>query len=333
MMSLKNPSALAVCICAALLTQACKDSGTPAPTPGVGGSYLHVSVPDFYFGTRDVGTQATQQIEIANRGGDVYPIRNLTVTGANADEFTTDFYDEIVLNPTEAIKLNVTFTPITTGRKEAELDVDFDTIKQVSEAANQNEQHFYRAVELEKKQEYKQSLVAYDSYMDGGPVTSNKRKAAIKAPVIKESQLYGDGPDFELYLLAMDARENGQYDEAMIDVNLIQMLHPDSYIADDAVYLRGYIELMDKKDFNAAKETMKQLRQNYPESSYYDTALYSEAMAHEELGNRQLARSIYEDLRYKHTGVEALGISFSKDNIVSRMWFDRASAAIEALDS
>jgi len=139
MFNYKNILTASCTLSVALLIQACA-SGSNAPTPGVGGSYLHVSVPDFYFGTRNIGTSATQVIEIANRGGDVYPINSVKVTGNNADEFSTDFYDQIVLNPSEVIKLNITFNPVTSGKKNAELDIDFDTIKQVSDEVNRNEQ-------------------------------------------------------------------------------------------------------------------------------------------------------------------------------------------------
>lgn len=319
---------------ALIVLQACGGGSSPsAPTPGVGGSYLHVSVPDFYFGTREVGTTAVQQIEIANRGGDSYPIKKITVTGDHADEFTTDFYDKIELGPAEAMKLNITFEPLTDGRKSAALDIDFDTIKLVTEKQNQHEQEYYRAVDLEKSQEYGKSLQAYDDYIRGEPATKNKYKAAIKAPVLKEAALYGEGPDFDMYLNAMNARNAGEYDKALAELDAFEVLHTESYLADDAAYMRAYIELMDKKDYAAAEKSMKALRNDYPDSNYYDTALYSEGLAHQEMGNRQIARNIFEDLKYRHTGAEAFGIALAKDNILSRMWFERAENALDALGS
>lgn len=334
-MNILKKSILATSIVAAFTLQACSSgSSTPAAaTPGVGGSYLHVSVPDFYFGTRDVGTEATQTIEIVNRGGDVYPIKTIKVTGDNSDEFTTDFYDEIVLQPAEAINLNIRFEPVTDGRKSAALDIDFDTIVQVTDADNVHEQNYYRAKDLEKAGDYDQSLAAYDEYIHGKPVTQNKQRAAIKAPVLKEASLYGEGEDFDLYLNAMNARNSGELDRAVAELDALELIHSESYLADDAAYMRAYIELIDKKDYAAAEQSMKQLRIDYPDSNYYDTALYSEGLAHQEMGNRQLARNIFEDLKYRHTGLEAFGIELAKDNILSRMWFDRAEQAIEALDS
>jgi len=335
-MKLFNRHALAAAVISVIALQACSsggESGPAAPTPGVGGSYLHVSVPDFYFGTRDIGTSATQTIEIANRGGDVYPIKQIRVTGDHADEFSTDFYNEIVLNPAEAINLHVTFEPISDGRKSAALDIDFDTVVQVTDEQNQHEQSYYRAKDLELAGDYNRSLAEYGDYMQGKPVTKNKYRAAIKAPVLKEAALYGDGEDFNLYLSAMNARDAGELDRAVADLQVIEILHADSYLADDAAYLRAYIDLMDNKDYAAAEKSMKKLRTDYPDSNYYDTALYSEGMAHQEMGNRQLARSIFEDLKYRHTGVQVLGVELAKDNLLSRMWFERAEQAISALDS
>lgn len=309
------------------------ESGPAAPTPGVGGSYLHVSVPDFYFGTREVGTQASQMINIANRGADAYPINSVRVTGDNADEFTTDFYNKIVLNPAEAIDLNVNFAPVTEGRKYAELDIDFDTIVQAPASKSRHEQKYYQARELEQAGEYQQSLATYDDYIRGKPVTKNKVQAAIKAPVLKEASVYGEGDDFDLYLQAMNSRESGDYERAFADLDTIEILHGNSYLADDAAYLRAYINLIDKKDYRAAEKSMKKLRSDYPDTNYYDTALYAEGMAHQEMGNRQIARNIFEDLKYRHTGVDVLGVQLPKDNLISRMWFDRADQALMALDS
>ena len=325
----------AVAFITSAVLQACgggSGDSDSAPTPGVGGSYLHVSVPDFYFGTRDVGTRASQTIQISNRGGDIYPINTIKVTGDHADEFTTDFYDEIELKPAEAINLTISFEPVTDGRKSAALDIDFETIKQVTEAQNQHEQTYYRAKELEDEMDFEQSQAAYSDYIQGEPATKNKYKAAIKLPVLKEASLYGDGDDFDLYLSAMNAREAGAMDQALADLDAMSILHADSYLADDAAYLRAYIQLIDKKDYSAAESSMKQLRSDFPDSNYYDTALYSEGLAHQEMGNRQLARNIFADLKYRHTGVEVLGVSLAKDNLISRMWFERADQALAELD-
>jgi len=312
------------------------DASTPvtkALAPGPNGSYLFVSAPDFYFGTRDVGTSATQQIELANRGGDIYPINSVIVTGEHAEEFVVDLRDPVTLNPAEKISLGVTFAPIDQGRKFAELDIDFDTIVQVDAATNANEQNYYRARDLEDQGDYRASFEAYDEYVDNRPVTVNKRRAAIKLPVIREASVYGSDADFELYLDAMNAREAGELERATAALDTLLLLYGDSYLADDALYLKGYIDLMDRADHASSLQSFQALRSRYPDTTYYDTALYGEALAQQGLGNHVLARSIYLDLRLRHTGVDTLGITLPKDDLLSRLWFERASDGLASLDA
>lgn len=326
---------VAACL-ATLLLQACDSGGggsAGTPQTGVNGTYLHVSLPEFYFGTKDVGTIATQSIEIANRGADVYPLKSLTIDGDNAEEFAADIIDDVVLNPAEAITVGISFKPITDGRKFANFVVDYDTIQMVDESVNVNEQSYYRAKDLEDAGNYQGARKIYSDYIEGDPVTINKRRAAIKLPVLKESEVYGDGEDFNLYLSALDSREAGELEEASTTIDVMQTLYADSYLADDALYLKGYIQLMDEKNYKEALRTMQALRKTYPDSTYYDTALYSEAIAQQEIGNDAVAREILLDLRYRHTGVDVLGVTMAKDNLVSRLWFDRANAALESFGS
>jgi len=307
------------------------DSGsTKASGPGPNGSYLFVSAPKYYFGTTNVGTTRTQTIEVANRGGDIYPINTLHVIGDNRDEFVSNFYGPVTLQPAQSIRIDITFQPVSDGRKFANLDIDFDTISQVSNAANQNEQIFYAARDLEHQQKYRAATRQYSDYIKGEPVVElNKRQAAIKLPVIKESATYGEGTDFRGYLAAMNARESGDLNSALTEIDQVLITEPDSFVADDALYLRGYIQLMDQKEYESAQSTMRQLRQDYPNTTYYDTALYSEALALQALGRTETATEILLDLRHKHTSVDVLGITLPKDNLLSRVWFDRSTQALE----
>lgn len=318
---------------ACVFLQACEEESGGGSSVGVNGTYLHVSAPDFYFGTKDVGTNTTQQIQISNRGADEYPLKSVGIIGDNADDFAADAINDIVLKPAQAISVGITFQPITDGRKLANFVVDYDTIQLVPESVNINEQNYYDGKDLENAGDYASAKKLYSDYIDGDPVTTNKRRAAIKLPVIQESEVYGDGQDFDLYLSAMDLRDSGQFEAASTELEVISNLYGDGYLGDDAMYLKGYIQLMDEKNYTAALATMQQLRKDYPDSTYYDTALYSEAIAEQELGNLSVAREILLDLRYRHTGMDTLGITLAKDNIVSRLWFDRANTALEALES
>lgn len=326
-----KPRSLMLLSCVAAMLQACGGGGDSGPTPGVNGSYLHISTSDFYFGTRDVGTEASQAIQIANRGADLYPLKSISIQGDNAEEFSTDILDDVVLKPAEAITVNITFQPITDGRKFANFVVDYETVQQVAEAVNINEQKYYQGKNKEHSGNYKEAQQLYSDYLDGNPVTVNKRRAAIKLPVIEESKVYGDGQDFDLYLSALDLRESGQLEAANNELEVITNLYSDGFLGDDALYLQGYIQLMDLKNYEAALRTMQKLRSQYPDSTYYDTALYSEAIAQQEIGNNLVAREILLDLRYRHTGAQALGIAMPKDNLTSRLWFDRANDALDTL--
>lgn len=325
----------------ALMLQGCSSGGTSGKNglTGENGTYLFISAPEFYFGTNDVGTTATQNIQIANRGADIYTLSSLAIEASDqgskddVEQYTTDIIEDIVLNPAEAITVGITFQPINEGRKFAELVVDYETDQQVAESVNINEQNFYKAKDLEDSGDYQAASQSYSDYIDGQPVTINKRKAAIKLPVLSESEIYGDGEDFDLYLSAMDLRESGDLVSASIQLDVVHTLYSDGYLADDALYLKGYIQLMDEKNYAGALRTMQQLRNQHPDSTYYDTALYSEAIAEQELGNLAIAREILLDLRYRHTGVDTLGITMAKDNLVSRLWFSRANDALERIGS
>ena len=252
---------------------------------------------------------ATVNVELVNRGADIYPINTVEIVGDNAEEFITDLRDPITLNPAEKVTIGVTFAPIDEGRKFASLDIDFDTIVQVDEGTNVNEQNFYRARDLERSRDYQGARDAYDTYVDNDPVTVNKQRAAIKLPVIDEGERYGSGDDFALYLEAMNARDGGDPEVAAAKLDTLLFLHPESYIADDALYLKAYAALMDEGDHAAALRSFQQLRRDYPDTTYYDTALYGEALAQQGLGNDTIARSIFLDLRLRHTGVDAFGVT------------------------
>jgi len=316
------------------LLQACSsgDSGPSAVDPGITGSYLFVSTTDYYFGTQDVGGTRSHEFELVNQGGDIYPIKSMHMEGANPEEFSTDLFHNLVLNPSEGVKLKINFSPLTQGTKNAVLNVDFDTITQVTAAQNEHEQVFYKAKDLEKKQQYTKAGDTYREYVQGDAVTVNKTRAAVKVPVLQEAAVYGDGDDFALYLDAINARDSSDTLKAIEKIDTLLTLHKDSYIADDALYLKGYIQLMDQNRYAQAQETMMDLRKAYPDTTYYDTALYSEALAFEKLGNKDSARLILEDLKYRHTGIDALGVTLAKDNVLSRVWFERASNALEHLE-
>ena len=287
---------------------------------------------EIYYGTQNVGVEARYSLRVANRGADIYPLRNISVVGANADEFRTDIVDEIILQPAEFVNIGVSFQPVTEGEKDAEFLVDFDTIQMVDESVNINEQAFYQANELLDDGDFVTARSTFENYLSNDPVTSNKRRAAIRVPVINEAQSY-DANKEELgsYLDALRLRDEREYGQAIEQIDTLTTLEPESYLSDDAIYLKAYIQLIDLDQPQDALISINELHERYPDTSYYDTSLYSEAIAQIELDNIDDARRILLNLRQRHTGIDALGIQLPKDNLMSRMWFDRASELLATI--
>jgi hypothetical protein len=81
------------------------------------------------FGTVVTGNSATETVTLANAGesGDAaITVSGVSVTGADANEFSTDFSDSTTLAPGESLNVGVTFTPSDAQAKSATLDVTHD---------------------------------------------------------------------------------------------------------------------------------------------------------------------------------------------------------------
>ena len=338
---------LAALVCAACSGGGSDDSSTTTTTTadvrGVNGTYLFVthngqefgndSAEYLYYATRDVGSSDSMTLRIANQGADIYPLTKISLVGNNADEFSTLVFDEITLQPAEFINVDVAFEPITEGEKSASLNIAYDTIVMVDESVNINEQAYYKANELESEGQFRSASIAYQDYLANDPVTSNKTRAAIRLPIINEASTYAEDDELDLYLQAMRERDDKEYAQSLITLNTFATLYPDSYLADDALYLQGYIQLNDLQDPDAALLAMQSLRDTYPDTTYYDTSLYADALAQIDAGNRQDAEQILVALKDRHTGIDIFGIQTPKDNLMSRLWFKRSTQALETLQT
>lgn len=326
---------LLACAIGALTLGACSGGGGSKPSvpksANADGHYLFVSVPDYYFGTQPVGGTRTEELEIQNRGADRYPLEAVIIRGDDADDFRLPIYDEIVLEPSQAIRVPITFAPLDDGRKMARMDVDYEVITVAGDDASALEASYYQANDLALDGELAASGQLYQDYLDSEPVTANRQRAATRVPIVQEAEQYGDGEDSKRYLEALEARDKDNPALALLSLDALMLTDPDSYLADDAQYLKGYIALMDLDDPATALREFQTLIERFPDSTYYDTALYGEAIAQERLGNDRVAAELYTQLRKRHTGVEALGVRLPKDDLVSRLWFGRADAALEAL--
>ena len=130
---------------------------------------------------------------------------------------------------------------------------------------------------------------------------------------------------------ALNQRDEGASRAAIASLDSLMAQYPDSYLADDALYLKGYIALIDNKDYEAALEHMQRLQANYPDSTYLDTAIYSEALALEETGEWDLAADKYNELLERHRSGTwaALSLNLARDNFTSRLWFERANQGLD----
>ena len=321
----------------ALLIQGCAagdSAGSSKDNDGT--SYLTISHDKLYFGTRDVGVETQQNIILTNQSADVYPINALSLTGEAAKEFAVNYDGGITLNPGDQFELAVSFFPESEGPKLSQLQIDHGIVVKASNAENKQEQQYYKAKSLEHARQYDASLKEYRSYIDSDPVVANnKRRASVKVPVLTEAERQSDTAEVRLYTTALNYRDRNNSDAALQTLDRLLDDESAAYLADDALYLKGYIYLVDEKNFEEAYNTMLALRFQYPDSSYYDTALYVEAIAQKEMGDTKLAESLFEELRARHTGLslDVFNLEWPKDNYLSRLWFDRSEKALAELNA
>lgn len=172
------------------------------------------------------------------------------------------------------------------------------------------------------------------SRLDGLSVTS-RGSLNIRISVLDEAIRLGYDPAITLLLTALSYRDNKEFELAIDQLNTILEQYPSSYLRDDAQYLIGYIALMDQFDFAVAHEVMRKLAQNFPDSRYLDTALYSEAIALEQLGDSLGAQQRFTELRGRHSQLSFDFVNFRlpKSNMLSRYWFDRADKRLAILEA
>jgi len=292
---------------------------------------LRVSLSDYRFGVQNVGSVTSQQFTVSNVGVDTYPINDISVDGNHAQDFVAEVPEAVTLEPGDEIEINVAFSPLGEGQRTASLNIDYDTI--VGFGSNRVESLFYDARNFEAAGDYVNATATYREYLNAGATTANKARATIKLPLLEEAGVYGTGSDFGLYLEALDKRDEGDTQASLQLIDALLRQHDDSYLVDDATYLRAYIQLADHGDYQLAYENFQQLIDEHPDSSYLDTALYSQGLAQYELGNVEKAEEIFISLKDRHTGVR-LGLfelQWPSDNFISRLWFAKAEDQIEKI--
>jgi len=156
----------------------------------------------------------------------------------------------------------------------------------------------------------------------------------LRQQLLSQPTITADAGHRLLLFDAMNARERGDLSSAIRKINEVINSGHESVFSDDAQNLLAYISLVDRLDYPSAQRQYQRLRKNYPQSSYYDAALFGEALAAEKNGAYEDARTLQQALMEKHTGVSVgfLNIAYPKDNLLSRLWFNRAKAKLTSLE-
>ena len=194
---------------------------------------------------------------------------------------------------------------------------------------------YQQAFSYEQAGRYSQALDSYKAYLAKVKSTdANYERIKYKLPVLNESKNRPASEDTALYLNALDARADGDSDDALLALNSLIESYPRSYLLDDSLYLRGYIYTMDRFEFDKAQRTLAELRRRVPDSAYIDASLYIDAIVLEQQGKTAQAKQQFEELRNKHASfnIELLGFSLPRNTYQSRLWFDRADQRIKALE-
>ena len=190
------------------------------------------------------------------------------------------------------------------------------------------------ARDYEQAGDYQQALEQYRQYLRVNPTFERHNAITIRLSVLNELVNQGEDPAAGLFLEALSAHESGDDTTATWLLGSIDLDYPNSYLHDDALYFTAYIALLEKIDFENAHQVLRRLQVLYPESRYIDTAMYSEGIALEQLGNTQGARAVFAALKKRHTGLSIpwTDHGFSKGNMLSRYWFERTEKRLAILD-
>lgn len=194
---------------------------------------------------------------------------------------------------------------------------------------------YQQARSLETERHFPAAANAYRQYLKGRTSDMEKTHAMIKAVVLEEGNRQGIDENFELFLESVNQRENGDWAGALQSLDRIIEDSSDSYLTDDALYLRGYILLVDQQDNRAADAQMAELIEQYPSSSYYNTALYSRGIAQKKIGNKTRAAHFFRELQKQHSGltIEIFDLRWPQDNYISRLWFTRTHEQLVILET
>ena len=160
-----------------------------------------------------------------------------------------------------------------------------------------------------------------------------ERMPAVQTRLAVLHEARDAGPALALFLAALAHRDEGRVEAAIAGLESLLDEHPDSSLVDDALYLVAYFALMDRYAFAEARATLLELGRRFPDTAYRDSAVYLDAIALEQLGDTDGARTALAVLRERHT---ALALPFDyrwpAGGLMSRYWFDRADRRLDLLE-
>lgn len=193
------------------------------------------------------------------------------------------------------------------------------------------EQVWLDASELINAQRYREALATLRQLQKRFPEYSNMSAVQTRIAVLHESR--EAGASLPLFLQALDLRDEGRLEEALVQLGRLRHEHDESPLLDDALYLSAYLQVMDRYDFAAARAALVALRERYPDSAYQDSADYLDAIAMEQLGDTEGASIALRQLRERHTALTLpLGFRWPAGNMLSRYWFDRTDRRLAIVE-
>ncbi len=190
---------------------------------------------------------------------------------------------------------------------------------------------YTEALSLIDSREFSSALKTLRSIQARYPEYERISSVQTRIAVLHEADDAGNALNH--YLSALDKQDSNDIESALSTLDFIIAQYPQSSLRDDAIYLKAYVQIMQRFDFQAARSTLAVLRAEFGESAYTDSADYLDAIALEQLGNTDAAREALITLRKRHTAVSLpFGFSLPEGNVLSRYWYDRADRRLEILE-
>ena len=175
----------------------------------------------------------------------------------------------------------------------------------------------------------KLALQAYQRFLQLHTQSVHRIDAQLKVSLIR-SGVQGKPEVLALMLKALRARALSDGDAAVGMLQDLVQRYPSSRLADDALNMLAYIQLVDVQQWHDAEQSYRHLLQAYPRSNYVDSALYGLASALEVQKKWTQSQEVYQRLKAKHSSsIAMMGLSFPKDNYLSRVWFQKADARLQ----